>query len=86
DPMELMRANQCTLCHIIDGEGGPIGPALDDVGSRLDADGIRHSILQPNADTASGYEAVAGTMPATFGAQLTAAQLEVLVEYLRGRQ
>lgn len=86
DPKELMRANQCTLCHIIDGEGGAIGPALDDVASRLDTDAIRRSILQPNADTASGYEALAGTVPATFGAQLTAAQLEVLVGYLGGRQ
>ncbi len=86
EPIELLRANQCLVCHVLDGEGGPIGPALDDVGSRLDAAGIRHAILQPNADTTSGYEAVAGTMPATFGAQLTAAQLEAIVEYLGGRQ
>lgn len=82
DPMELLRANQCLVCHTLGGEGGPIGPPLDDVASRLDHDGIRRAILQPNADTTSGYEAVAGTMPATFGSQLTAAQLEVLVAYL----
>lgn len=86
EPMELLRSNQCLVCHVLGGEGGPIGPPLDDVGSRLDDDAIRRAILQPNADTASGYEAVAGTMPATFGSQLTAAQLEALVQYLGERQ
>ena len=86
DPMELLQANQCLVCHTLGGEGGPIGPPLDGVADRLDPDGIRRAILEPNADTTSGYEAVAGTMPATFGAQLTAAQLEVLVEYLGEQQ
>ena len=50
----------------------------------LTAEQIRRSILEPNADTAQGYAAVAGTMPQTFGQQLTAAQLESLVRYLSG--
>lgn len=82
DPRAIMEANQCFLCHALEGEGGPIGPAFDGIGARLDADGIRRGILEPNADTAQGYEAVAGTMPMTFGAQLTGAQLESVVTYL----
>lgn len=82
DPMTILRDNTCMLCHTLDGEGGPIGPTFDDLGARRSADHIRRSILEPNADTTAGFEAVAGTMPATFGQQLTAAQLEAVVRFL----
>lgn len=82
DPQAIMEANQCSLCHALEGAGGPIGPPFDGIGERLDAEAIRRSILEPNADTAQGYENVAGTMPMTFGEQLTAAQLEAVVTYL----
>lgn len=86
DPLAILRSNTCLACHQIAGEGAPIGPALDGIGARQDADYIRRAILEPNADTAAGYEAVAGTMPPTFGQQLSAAQLEALVQYLAGQQ
>jgi mono/diheme cytochrome c family protein len=82
DPIGLLRANQCLACHQLAGEGGPIAPAFDDIGARRDAAFIRKSILYPNADTAQGYEQLAGTMPATFGDQLSAAELEAIVEFL----
>ena len=82
DPAALFRAQGCVACHVRGGEGGPIGPSLDDVGGRLSVEEIRHAILQPNADTTAGYEAMAGTMPPTYGQQLTAAQLEALVTWL----
>ncbi|HEX7050005.1 MAG TPA: c-type cytochrome [Longimicrobiales bacterium] len=82
DPMTIVGEHQCRACHRIGGEGGAIGPVLDGIGARHDVAYIRRSILEPNADTAAGYEAVAGTMPPNFGQQLTAAQLEALVRYL----
>ena len=85
DPREILAANQCMLCHKLGEEGGAIGPAFDGMAS-LGADRIRRGILLPNADTADGYAALAGTMPATFGEQLTAAQLEALVAFLGGAQ
>jgi mono/diheme cytochrome c family protein len=85
DPMTLLRDNTCLVCHQVDGEGGPIGPAFDGPDAAADPDYIRRSILEPNADTAAGFENVAGTMPATFGSQLTAEQLEVLVRFLADR-
>jgi mono/diheme cytochrome c family protein len=84
DPRELLNAGTCLACHKLGDEGGPIGPAFDGIGSRLSTDRIRRGIIQPNADTADGYAAMAGTMPATFGQQFNAAQLEALVEYLAG--
>jgi mono/diheme cytochrome c family protein len=82
DPRALLEAHQCLVCHAIGGEGGPLGPALDGVGARLGAERIRRAILFPASDTTPGYEALAGIMPAGFGEQMTAAQLEALVAHL----
>ena len=80
--MTIIRGAGCTACHKINGEGGAIGPDLTHVGSRLSTNLIRESILLPDAKTAKGYEKFKGVMPNTFGNQLTAAQLESLVEFL----
>jgi len=82
DPMEITRAAGCTACHKVGGEGGAIGPDLNHVGARLSAALIRESILAPDAKIAKGYEKFKGIMPKTFGDQLTAAQLESLVQFL----
>jgi mono/diheme cytochrome c family protein len=84
DPKTLLEENQCLACHKLGDEGGPIGPAFDGMGGRIDAERIRRGIIEPNADTAQGFAAVAGTMPQTFGQQLSAAQVEALVKYLSG--
>ncbi len=44
----------CGACHIVDGVGGDIGPALDGVGAKT-ADGLLRSVLTPNAGVESGY-------------------------------
>jgi len=80
--MTIIRGAGCTGCHKISGEGGAIGPELTHVGSRLSANLIRESILLPDAKTAKGYEKFKGVMPKTFGHQLTAEQLEALVQFL----
>jgi len=82
DPMTIIRGAGCIGCHKIDGEGGAIGPDLTHVGSRLSANLIRESILNPDAKVAKGYEKFKGIMPKMFGNQLTAAQLEALVQFL----
>lgn len=86
DPVRLLAEKGCVGCHRLGGAGGEVGPPLDHVGRERSADYIRRAILEPNADTAKGYERFAGTMPATFGDQLSAAQLEALVGYLAGRR
>jgi mono/diheme cytochrome c family protein len=82
DPMTIIHGAGCTACHKINGEGGAIGPDLTHVGARLSANLIRESILTPDAKIAKGYEKFKGIMPKTFGNQLTAAQLEALVQFL----
>jgi mono/diheme cytochrome c family protein len=86
DPRQLLTENGCLGCHALDGAGPPIGPSFDGIGRRVNADRIRRGILDPNADTAQGFAQFAGTMPQTFGQQLSAAQLEALVTFLAGRR
>ena len=80
--MTIIRGAGCPGCHRIIGEGGAIGPDLTHVGSRLSANLIRESILTPDAKIAKGFEKFKGIMPKTFGNQLTASQLESLVQFL----
>jgi nitric oxide reductase subunit C len=37
----------CVACHSLGGQGGVVGPALDDVGKRLSADDIRRRLRDP---------------------------------------
>jgi mono/diheme cytochrome c family protein len=86
NPRGILETAGCLACHALEGEGGLVGPPFDGMGGGLDADYIRRSILFPQADTARGYEAFAGTMPATFADQLTAGQLESIVRFLSESQ
>jgi mono/diheme cytochrome c family protein len=86
DPRQLLQENACLGCHAIDGAGPPIGPPFDGIGSRRTTDAIRRSILDPDAEVAQGFEQFAGMMPKTFGQQLTAQQLEAIVQFLAARK
>lgn len=84
DPRQLLGDNACLGCHVLDGTGGPVGPAFDGIGGRLDPAAIRKAILDPNADVSAGFEQVAGMMPTTFGSQLSGQQVEIIVTFLAG--
>ena len=84
--LELLREKGCLGCHVLDGAGPPIGPPFDGMGARLNRNQIRERILDPNATVAPGYEQFAGMMPTNFGDQLTAAQLEIMVQFLAVRR
>ena len=86
DAMAIIRATGCLACHKVGTEGGAIGPDLNRTGSRLSTALIRESILAPDARIARGYEKFKGIMPKTFGDQLSASQLESLVQFLASRK
>jgi mono/diheme cytochrome c family protein len=86
DPLALMEELGCFACHVLGDRGNAVGPALTGIGARRAAEAIRRSILDPAAEVAEGYEAVAGMMPANFGERMTAAQLEALVQYLAAQR
>ena len=59
-----------------------MGPTFDRMGARVDADYIRESILDPAAGASEDFEHLITMMPLTFGSQLTASQLEAVVQFL----
>ncbi len=72
----------CGACHKVAGEEGEIGPNLTRIGAARDKEYLRRSILDPNAEITQGFEA--DLMPADYGEQLYAMELEMIVDYLAG--
>jgi cytochrome c oxidase subunit II len=78
---ELFVQN-CGSCHTLADAGtqGEVGPNLDTVLKGKDADFIRESIVNPDAEIAKGFQP--GVMPSNFEETLTKEQLDGLVDYL----
>ena len=76
------QAAACGSCHTLAdaGTSGSVGPNLDDGLKGRDADFIRQSIVEPDAQVAQGYNP--GIMPKNYGQQLSPEELDALVSYL----
>ncbi len=48
----------CSTCHMLRGQGGRLGPALDTIGSRRSTSHLRASLLEPDAEITRGYTSV----------------------------
>ncbi len=72
----------CASCHTLAeaNASGTVGPDLDQVLKGKDAAFIHESIVDPDAEVASGF--TAGVMPAVYGDQLDDQQLADLVAFL----
>ena len=79
---EVIAKYGCGACHTVADQSGSIGPNLTKIGARANKDFIRQSILDPDAVITKGFPA--GMMPKTFGEQMKAKELEMLVDYLAG--
>ncbi|HSK17019.1 MAG TPA: cytochrome c oxidase subunit II [Gaiellaceae bacterium] len=79
---ETLFAQQCGSCHALAAAGteGQVGPDLDEALRDADADFVRESIVNPDAEVAEGYQP--GVMPGNYGEMFSDAQLDGLVEYL----
>ena len=82
DGKALFVDSGCGDCHTLAdaGTSGQIGPVLDDVLPGMSAEMISTSIVDPGADVAQGFPD--GVMPAVYGDQFTADELNALVAYL----
>ncbi len=80
DVKTAMEEFACSACHKI-GEGeADVGPDVSHIGAARERAQIRRSILDPNAEITQGFEK--DQMPADYGEQMYAKELEMLVEYL----
>jgi cytochrome c oxidase subunit 2 len=82
DGLALFSSAGCAGCHTLAAAKatGTTGPDLGKVLAGKDADFIRMSIIDPNAEIAPGFEP--NVMPPTFGDQLSDAELTALVNFL----
>jgi ubiquinol-cytochrome c reductase cytochrome b subunit len=66
----VLQNKQCRNCHMLDGQGGQRGPALDSVATRLTQDQMIRQVLQGG-----------GNMPA-YGNALNPSETKALVQFL----
>lgn len=78
----VFLAAGCGSCHTLSAASTrtSVGPNLDKTLKGKSSAFVRKSILDPNADIASGYQS--GVMPTTYGSQLTKKQVSQLVGFL----
>ena len=80
---KVFNDDGCGGCHTFApaGPNGTIGPNLDEALKGKDADFIKESITDPNAEVASGFQP--NIMPQDYGSQLTSQQIADLVAFLQ---
>lgn len=87
----LVRQYGCLACHQLGGEGGVTAPPFEAIREQgHSAEYLRRSILDPEADTAAGYDQdytqFMGTMPNTFDEQLSDEELRSLVQWVASEE
>lgn len=78
---EIIAKYTCGACHNFAGDAAGLGPNLSKIGKK-GKEYLRQAILDPEAVIAEGF--AGGMMPATYGGQLKASELELLVNYMAG--
>ncbi len=83
DGKQLFLSQGCKDCHTLADAGSTakVGPDLDAGLKGKDADFIKQSIVDPNAEITPGYQP--NVMPQNFGQTLSQAQIDALVKYLQ---
>jgi cytochrome c oxidase subunit 2 len=81
DAEQLFTSNGCSGCHTLAEAGATakVGPDLGKLGN-VDANFIRTSIVDPNAEVTKGYKP--NIMPQDFKDKLSKEELDALVKYL----
>jgi cytochrome c2 len=88
---QVYRKLDCGRCHLIDGQGGRLGPELEHIGTVagerragiVAEDYIRASVVSPGEYVVLGYNDV---MPRGLARNLSETDLEALVRYLKAHE
>jgi len=78
---EAIKKYGCQACHSLLGTTSAVGPSLEDVATRLKAEQIRQSILDPAAVISEGFTDM---MPKDFADKMTVKELTMIVDLLAG--
>ncbi len=79
---EVIAKYSCGMCHKIADQAGELGPDLTKIGASKSKDYLREALVDPEKVIAAGFSG--GMMPATFGDDMKAKELEMLVNYMAG--
>ena len=86
DELWYFHLGAAIVLHVIDPQQGyypvELGPDLTKIGAKRNKEYLRQAILDPEAVIAKGFSG--GMMPPTYGEQMKAKELEMLVNYLAG--
>ncbi len=84
-PQAVLEKYGCSACHKMteDGMDPGLGPDLSKIGAKRDKEYLRRAIVDPNAEITEGFSPM---MPDTYKDQMTAGELELLVEYMAGQK
>lgn len=80
---EAIKKYGCQACHSMLGTKSAVGPSLEDVSDRLDAEQIRQSILDPAAVITEGF---VDMMPKDFGDKMTVKELSMIMKLLSKKE
>ena len=72
----------CIRCHKVDGKGGIVGPALDGIASRKDADYIQRALVNPTAELAEGFDKLGASPMPPMNILLNDQELADVMAYL----
>lgn len=81
---EVIAKLGCAACHSLESSDVLLGPSLQNIGSRLSVEEIRQGIIDPEAVIPEGF--TGGVMPATFAEQITAKEMEMMVQFLANQK
>ena len=78
--VEAIEKFFCSGCHDLEDSEADVGPALNDLATRMSRGEVMEAILEPNNTIAEGYEE--DGMPDDFGEQIHSSELLLIVDYL----
>lgn len=79
--LNILQTHGCFACHRYSGQGNFVGPDLDNIGAKYDANYIHRAIVDPSADIPEGFP---DTMPPDYEEKIPAEDLELMVDFLAG--